>query len=156
MDPLTLALIGAGLFAAVRIKRAATPSPQPQAEEAPEPEPISFGGFPPHAFGDGRGLRPPVTHLEVSKERNIEGDTEGGRGRERAGEEPANVAPLGAGFGPRAQEALASGPPADVVGASRTYSPSGSTDTRPSVGTSGTRPYGTFGPISGTFAKRSR
>jgi hypothetical protein len=158
MDPLTLALIGAGLFAAVRIKQAAAPPSAPP-EVAEAPESIEPGGIPPHAFG-GRGLRPPVTHRGVSKERNIEGTSErGGRG---LGEEPADVAPIGLTLSAnyRAQEAIESGGLGDVVGG--TYRPPASPttyDPRSSfggaiLGTQHQSIYPTFGYVPTPTQKR--
>src|SRR6266545_4074765 len=103
MDPVTLALIGAAILAGVGIKRSAAPPPRPRSEGAPE-APSFPGGFPPHAFGGG--LRPPVTHRAVSKERNIEGESE-----ERGKEVPEEIKPVGIGIiagSARAQQVIAS------------------------------------------------
>ncbi|SRR6266545_187108 len=125
MDPVTLALIGAAILAGVGIKRSAAPPPRPRSEGAPE-APSFPGGFPPHAFGGG--LRPPVTHRAVSKERNIEG--------EAAGEKlPEEIKPVGIIAGSaRAQQVIASSQAADVAGGgvTRTFD---TTYTRPTYST---------------------
>lgn len=114
MDPVTIALIAAAIFAARGIKRAAAPPPTSRSPEAAgAPEAPSFG-FPSPVFGGG--LRPPVTHRAITPERVVEGSAEARGGGPDFGAEPASPGGLPPGLG-RATSAMASGTPADFAGA---------------------------------------
>lgn len=136
MDPITLGLIMGGLFAAYKIKRGGMPR-RPITPRRIVPEPTSFGGIPPHAFG-GRGLRPPVTHRPVSKERVVESKAE-----ERGADEEKEIkVTLGTA---KAQEYFAGSAAADVAGAGISRAEQPTTYTRPAGFVSPTpRPYSQF------------
>jgi hypothetical protein len=116
MDPLTILLIGAGLFAATRIKKAATP--RQAAPEAPLEVGKSFPGlFPPNVFASG--LRPPVTSRDHMTSSTVEGQEQGQAEEASSQAEEASSPPaygLYSEANPRALQAIASSGAADVVG----------------------------------------
>jgi hypothetical protein len=110
VDPLTIGLVIAAVAAGLGIKRAAAPPAPPRSPEvAVAPEAPSFG-IPAPAFGGG--LRPPVTHKEIAKDRTLEADRGGGGSREEEDEQRVKVT-LTPG-----QQAQASGAAPDVAGSS--------------------------------------
>jgi len=148
MDPLTLALIVGGLFAATRIKRASTPAP-PQVN-APAPPFPSLGGIPPHAFAGG--LRPPVTHRAIGTERLAEGT------RESEATEPEKEREIKVTLGTsKAQQAMASAAAADVVGAApRAPGASPPIGGSTYVGASHPSTYPSFGLVQGPGGPTTR
>jgi hypothetical protein len=118
VDPVTIALIGSALLAAVGIKRAAAPprSGELPDEAAPEAQ-LQFSDLYARMF---RGNLPAPVTSATPKARGLQAaaDARGDKGRlpGELGVEPASPGGLPAGLG-RAAGAAASGIPADFAGA---------------------------------------
>lgn len=130
MDPFTLGLIGAGILAAIGIKRGSTPRASHVQETPEDEEPYSM--LPPRLF---RGGLPTPATGRTAKAREREAAA-AGKGERAPGEEPAAVAPIGiAAASARAAQAIGSSGAADVIGIAA--APRTSTTTYTSPTTSG-------------------
>jgi hypothetical protein len=141
VDPVTLALIGAALLAAVGIKRGAAPPRQSSPVEAESETPAEFSDLYARLF---RGNLPdPVTSTTAkARERQAAADVRAERPERGDEGEPARVSPIGFGA-TRAQVAQDTAVVPDVVGQVRVGSsggystPTGSRVTIPIGGSTG-------------------